>query len=81
MAFMEKDALDEFRQYSRGFEVGVTGSVAVMKKGAGSSVSVAQLTDPIVAWVYAQKGLMADLSLDGSTYKRIGVAEGARGGG
>lgn len=76
MAFMEKDALDEFRQYSRGFEVGVTGSVAVMKKGAGSTVSVAQLTDPIVAWVYGQQGLMADLSLEGSTFKKLGTAEG-----
>lgn len=77
VAFMHQDALDTFRQFSRGFEVGVTGSIAVAEAGAGSTVKVSQLTEPIVAWVFGQTGLMADLSLDGSTYKRVGTVEGA----
>lgn len=77
LAFMQKDALDGFRQYNRGWEAGVNGSIAVAEKGAGSTVSVASLTEPIVAWVFGQTGLMADLSLTGSTYKRIGTVEGA----
>jgi len=48
-----------------------------MKTGAGSSVNTNDIKDPIVAWVYGQKGLMADLSLEGSTYKKLGTAEGA----
>ena len=77
VAFMQKDALDQFRQYSRGFEVGVTGSIAVAERGAGSTVNVSTITEPMVAWVFGQSGLMADLSLDGSTYKRVGTVEGA----
>jgi lipid-binding SYLF domain-containing protein len=77
VVFMHKDALDTFRQYSRGFEVGVTGSIAVAEKGAGDRVDVGTINEPVVAWVFGQTGLMADLSLDGSTYKRVGTVEGA----
>jgi lipid-binding SYLF domain-containing protein len=73
MAFMTDEALDKFRKSSRGWEAGVTGSVAVMKKGAGGKINTNDIKAPVAAWVFSQKGLMGDLSLEGSTYKRIGV--------
>jgi lipid-binding SYLF domain-containing protein len=73
MAFMTAEALDKFRKSNRGWEAGVTGSVAVMNVGAGGKINTNDIKAPIAAWVFTQKGLMADLSLEGSTYKRIGV--------
>lgn len=73
MAFMTSDALDKFRKSNLGFEVGVTGSVAVMKHGASGKVNTNDIKGPVAVWIFGEKGLMADLSLDGSTYKRIGV--------
>jgi lipid-binding SYLF domain-containing protein len=74
MAFNEQDALDKFRNRRAEWEVGVDGSVAVATKGAGATINTSTLANPIVAIVFGQKGLMGDLSIAGSRYKKIGTA-------
>ncbi len=70
MAFMDKNALDKFRGAS-GWKVGGDISVAVIAVGAGSSIDSAKLNQPIVAFVMDQKGLMYNLTLEGSKLTKI----------
>ena len=74
MVFMDQETLDKFRASDRGWEAGVDGSVAIAQKGAGTALTVDGLTSPIVLIAYGQKGLMGDLSVEGSTYKKVGDA-------
>ena len=68
--FMTKGALSNFRN-SKGWEVGVDGSVALVKIGAGGSVDTTNIKDPIIGFVFGQKGLMYNLTLEGSKITRI----------
>lgn len=70
MAFMKKDALEKFRS-SDGWKVGADVSVAVIALGAGSSIDSAKVNEPIVAFVLDQKGLMYNITLEGSKITRI----------
>ena len=70
IAFMQKDALDKFRD-SSGWKIGVDASVAVIAIGAGGSIDTAKINEPIVAFVLDQKGLMYNLSLEGSKITKI----------
>ncbi len=70
LVFMEQSALDKFRA-SDGWEIGVDGSVAVVTVGAGGTVDTANINQPIVAFVFNNKGLMYNLSLEGSKISRI----------
>jgi len=70
MAFMAQDALDTFRA-SSGWKVGADLSVAVIAVGAGGSIDTAKLNQPIVAFVLDQKGLMYNLTLEGSKITKI----------
>ena len=55
MAFMTKDALQKF-QKSEGWEVGVDGAVAILKAGADGSINTTKTTEPVVGFVFGQKG-------------------------
>lgn len=70
LIFMQQDALDQFRK-SEGWKVGVDGSVALIKIGAGGSIDTANIKDPIVGFVFGQKGLMYNLTLEGSKFTRL----------
>ncbi len=70
IAFMTKDALEQFRK-SSGWKVGVDGSVAMVDVGAGASLDTKTIKDPIVGFVFGQKGLMANITLEGSKYEKI----------
>ena len=63
--FMTDEALDEFRR-SDGWEVGVDGSVALITIGAGGTIDSHSITDPIIGFVFGEKGLMYNLTLEGS---------------
>ena len=69
-AFMSGAALEKFRQ-SKGWEAGVDGNVALIKVGAGESAISAMGKDPIVAFVFDVKGLMADMSLKGAKFNKL----------
>ncbi len=70
IAFMEQKALDDFRA-SEGWKAGVDGSVALITVGMGDSLDTVNVKDPIVAFVFGQKGLMYNLTLEGSKFTKL----------
>jgi lipid-binding SYLF domain-containing protein len=71
LAFNTQDAIDKFVNTKREWEIGVDTNVAVAKAGASGSLDTTNLRAPVVAYIYGEKGLMADISLNGSRYKKI----------
>jgi lipid-binding SYLF domain-containing protein len=70
LLFMTKSALSDFRN-SEGWEVGVDGSVALIKVGAGGSIDTTNVQAPVVGFVFGNKGLMYNLTLEGSKMTKI----------
>jgi lipid-binding SYLF domain-containing protein len=70
MLFMENAALKEFRN-SEGWKAGVDGSVALINLGMGDSLDTTNVKDPIVAFIFGQKGLMYNLTLEGSKFNKL----------
>jgi lipid-binding SYLF domain-containing protein len=70
IVFMQEDALNKFRE-SKGWEAGVDGNVTLVNVGASGTIDTTNIKDPIVGFVFGNKGLMADLSLTGSKYTKI----------
>ena len=70
VVFMQEDALKKFRA-SSGWEAGVDGSVALIELGAGGSIDTTNIKSPIVGFVFGNKGLMYNLTLEGSKYTKI----------
>lgn len=70
LAFMTAQALKDFRN-SSGWKAGVDGSVALITVGAGESIDSTNIKDPIVGFVFGQKGLMANLTLEGSKFTKM----------
>ena len=67
LVFLDKQALTKFRN-SGGWEVGVDGSVAFITVGAGGSIDSSNVQNPIVGFVFGNKGLMYNLTLEGSKF-------------
>lgn len=70
LLFLEEEALEKFRN-SDGWEIGVDGSVAIANLGAGGEIETKTLNQPVVAFVYGNKGLMYNLSLEGTKINKI----------
>jgi len=70
LVFLTDDSLAKFRK-SEGWEVGVDGSVALVTIGAGGSIDTTNIKDPIVGFVFGQKGLMYNLTLEGSKFTKL----------
>jgi lipid-binding SYLF domain-containing protein len=70
LVFTSKSALRQFRR-SDGWKAGVDGSVALISLGAGDSLDTINAKDPIVAFVFGQKGLMYNLTLEGSKFNKL----------
>ena len=70
LVFLSKKALSEFRT-SDGWKAGVDGSVAVIKWGAGEDINTIDIKDPIVGFVFGNKGLMYNLTIEGSKFSKI----------
>jgi lipid-binding SYLF domain-containing protein len=70
IAFNSSEALKKFRE-SKGWEAGVDGNVALIKMGAGESAVTAMAKQPIAAFVFDVKGLMADMSLKGAKFNKL----------
>lgn len=68
--FMTPEALRSFRK-TAGFKVGVDGSVAIITVGVGGSIDTARITQPVIGFVLDPKGLMYNLTLEGSKISRI----------
>ena len=70
IAFMDKDAFSNFRN-STGWKVGADASVAVIAVGVDGSIDTAKTNQPIVAFVFDQKGLMYNLTLEGAKITKL----------
>ncbi len=70
IAFMTKSSLDKFRN-SEGWKVGVDGSVALIDIGAGKTIDSNNIKDPVVGFIFGSKGLMYNLTLEGSKFSKL----------
>lgn len=70
LVFMDDQALNDFRD-SEGWKAGVDGSVAVVEWGVGEDINTIDITDPIVGFVFSNKGLMYNLTLEGAKFTKL----------
>jgi len=70
MVFMEEQALKNFRE-SHGWKAGVDGSVVLIDLGAGKAIDTKTIKAPIVGFIVGQKGLMYNLTLEGSKMSKL----------
>lgn len=68
--FMTEDALQRFYR-TAGWKIGVDGSVAIITVGVGGSIDTDKITSPVIGFVLDQKGLMYNLTLEGSKISPI----------
>lgn len=68
--FMTEGALGKFRR-TKGWEVGVDGSVTLVNVGAAGTIDTTNLKSDTIGFVFGAKGLMYNLSLEGSKISRI----------
>ena len=68
--FMTQDSLRNFRE-NDGWEAGVDGSIAVVEFGVGKEIDTNSIQDPIIGFIFSNKGLMYNLSLEGSKFWKI----------
>lgn len=69
--FMTPKALEQFTG-SKGWTVGTDAAVAVVSKGASGQYDAETLKKPILGFVFGERGLMGDLSFEGSKITKIG---------
>ncbi|SVA15782.1 uncharacterized protein METZ01_LOCUS68636 [marine metagenome] len=70
MLFFDDTAMDNFL-YSSGWEVGVDGAVALWTMGAAGAADTITIKDPIIGFVFGQKGLLAGVSIEGTKFTKI----------
>jgi len=70
IVFMTKDSLRKF-QNSKGWKVGVDGSIALIDLGGGKTIDSHNIKDPVVGFIFGSKGLMYNLTLEGSKFSKL----------
>ena len=70
VAFMTQDILNNFRN-NPGWRVGVDGSITIIDQGLGKSIDTDNILDPIVAFVFDNRGLMYSLTMEGTIFNLI----------
>ena len=68
--FMTAESLDNFRN-SDGWEAGVDGSVALVEFSAAEEISSNSVQDPIIGFILSNRGLMYNLTFEGSKMTKI----------
>jgi len=72
--FMTQDSLDKFRA-SQDWSVGADTSFALVSRGAGGQYDSETLNKPILGFIFSERGLIGDLSFEGSKISRIKTGE------
>ncbi|MCH7806616.1 MAG: hypothetical protein IH995_05675, partial [Proteobacteria bacterium] len=67
---MTGEALESFRN-SENWEIGADASVALITLDAGGSIDTESLKSPVIAFIFGAKGLMYNLTLEGTKVSRI----------
>lgn len=70
IAFMTQEALNKFLN-SKGWKVGVDGSVALIDLGGSKTIDSQNVSDPVVGFIFGSKGLMYNLTLEGSKFTKL----------
>jgi len=70
LVFMEEGTLKNFR-VSSGWKVGVNGSAVFIDVGKGKSIDTVNIKDPIVAFLFGQRGLMANATIEGAKFSKL----------
>jgi lipid-binding SYLF domain-containing protein len=70
IAFMTPEALGQFRN-TAGWKIGADASVAIVTVGIGGSIDSNKITSPVVGFILDPKGLMYNLTLEGTKISRI----------
>ena len=70
LIFLTQEALQGFQQ-SEGWEVGVDGSVTLVEIGAGKDINSMNFPEPILGFIISNKGLMFNLTLEGSKIEKF----------
>ena len=70
IVFMTEQALADFKRID-GWKVGVDGSIALINVGVGGSIDTNRIASPVVGFIFDGKGLMYNLTLEGSKITRI----------
>lgn len=70
MFFMNQKSLDSLNA-TQGFEVGVGPSVVVVDQGMAKNMTTTTVSEDVYAFVFAQKGLMAGIGIQGNKITRI----------
>jgi lipid-binding SYLF domain-containing protein len=68
--FMTEDALAGFERRA-GWKVGVDGSVAIITVGVGGGIDTDKIVSPVIGFIIDPKGLMYNLTLEGTKISRI----------
>ncbi len=68
--FMTQEALEKFNN-SKGWSIGADTGIALVSKGAASDYDTQTMKKSILGFVYGEKGLIADASLEGSKISKI----------
>ena len=68
--FMNDKVLNDFRK-SEGWKAGVDGSVALATLGAGGALDTETVKQPIIGFIFSNKGLMYNLTFEGSKITRV----------
>jgi len=69
--FLMTDSVMEYLNKSDGWELGVGPSIVVVDAGKARTLTTTTAKDDIYAFIFAQKGLMAGLGLQGSKITKI----------
>jgi len=70
LVFLTEASLIKFRA-SEGWKAGVDGSVALLEWGAGKDINSVEINDPIVGFIFGSKGLMYNLTIEGSKFTKL----------
>jgi len=70
LVFMNKAVLNKFRK-SENWQAGVDAKVTLVTIGADESLNTMKFKQPVVGFVFGQKGLMAGATIVGSKFTRL----------
>lgn len=70
LVFMDKTVLKKFRN-SQNWRAGVDAKITLVNIGADGSISTMKTKQPVVGFVFGQKGLIAGASLEGSKFTKM----------
>lgn len=70
IVFLTKQSLEDF-YLSDGWKVGIDSSIAIIDLGIGKIIDSQNIKDPIVAFAFGSKGLMFNVTLEGSKFIKI----------